>query len=113
MTTRFFLKMLCLCLALSLAVPAASVRPECPPKLGPPEGNDMQKKFNGLVEAYAQAIKDKDEAKKKELDGQAKELEGMSGTVEAKIKPEEAEAFGKYMAAQTQKLLDAEQEAAK
>ena len=113
MTMRLFLKTLCLCLALSLTVPALPVRADDPPKFSAPEVNDFIKKFNGLVDAYAQAIKDKDEAKKKALDGQAKELEGMSGTVEAKIKPEEAEAFGKYMAAQTQKLLDAEQAAAK
>ena len=71
------------------------------------------KKFDDLVNAYVKAVKAKDEGKMKELDAKGKELDGLGTTIESKIKPEEMEAYGKYMTTQSQKLMDAEQEAAK
>ena len=104
---------LCLCLALSFVTFALPTRADDPPKFSAPEVNDFVKKFGDLVDAYVKAVKAKDEGKKAELDAKGKELDGLSNTVESRIKPEEMEAFGKYMTAQSQKLMDAEQEAAK
>ena len=94
----------------AVAIPA---RADDPPKFSAPEVNDFIKKFNDLVDAYVKAVKAKDEGQMKELDAKSKELDTLSSTVEAKIKPEEMEAFGKYMTTQTQKLMDAAQETAK
>ena len=105
--------LLCLGLALSLTTSALPVRAEDPPKFSAPEVNDFVKQFGDLVDAYVKAVKAKDEGKMKELDARGKEFEGMGNTVESKVKPEEMEAFGKYMTAQSQKLMDAMQEPAK
>ncbi len=104
---------LCLCLALSLATFALPVRADDPPKFSAPEVNDFVKKFSDLVDAYVKAVKAKDEGKMKELDAKGKELDGLGNSVESKIKPEEMEAFGKYMTAQSQKLMEAATEASK
>ncbi len=104
---------LCLCLVLSLATFTLPVRADDPPKFSAPEVNDFVKKFGEFVDAYAKAVKAKDEAKMKELDAKGKELDTLWNCVETKMKPEEAESFGKYMTAQSKKLLDAAQEAAK
>ena len=118
MTTRNYVPLLrrallCLCLALSLGTFALPVRADDPPKFSAPEVNDFVKKFGDLVDAYVKAVKAKDESKMKELDTKSKELDTLSNTIETKIKPEEQEAFGKYMTAQSQKLMDAAQEATK
>ena len=111
---KFFRRaFVCLGLALSLATFALPVRADEPPKFSAPEVNDFVKKFGDLVDAYVKAVKAKDDGKMKELDAKGKELDGLGNTVESKIKPEEMEAFGKYMTAQSQKLMDAAQEAAK
>ena len=105
--------LLCLCLGLSLAVVTLPARADDPPKFSAPEVNDFVKKFSGLMDEYIKAMKAKDEAKMKELDAKGKDLETASATVESKLKPEEAEAFAKFMAAQAQRMMDAAQEAAK
>ena len=103
----------CLCLALALGTFARPLRADDPPKFSAPEVNDFVKKFGDLVDAYVKAAKAKEEGKMKELDARGKEFEGMDNAVESKVKPEEMEAFGKYMAAQTQKLMDAVPETAR
>lgn len=118
MTTQNLLRtvrraVVCLCLALSLATFALPVRADDPPKFAAPEVNDFVKNFSELVDAYVKAVKAKDDTKMKELDAKGKELDGLGNTIESKIKPEEMDAFGKYMTAESQKLMDAAQEAAK
>ena len=118
MTTRsltacFHRALLCLCLGISLAVYTLPARADDPPKFSAPEVNDFVKKFSGLMDDYIKAMKSKDEAKMKELDAKSKDLETASATVESKLKPEEADAFAKFMAAQAQRMMDAAQEVMK
>ncbi len=66
------------------------------------------KKFSDLVDAYVKAVKAKDEAQDEgtRCEGQGTRRPRRTPS-RAKIKPEEMEAFGKYMTAQSQKLMEA------
>ncbi|MEY2539282.1 MAG: hypothetical protein QOG67_3022 [Verrucomicrobiota bacterium] len=96
------------CLALALAPLAPSARADDLPKFSAPEVNDFVKKYSDFVDQFVKASAAKDEAKMKELSASMDSWASTTGpAIETKIKPEEKEAFDKWMGALFEKLLAA------
>ncbi len=99
----------CSCAALSLATFAPRAHAADLPKFSDPAVNDFVKKYDELITTMVKDMKANDEAKMTE-DGKKQDAL-MTGTenIQNKLKPEEADAWAKFLNSEVERLSQAAQ----
>ena len=101
--------LVCSCVALSFATLAPRAHAADLPKFSDPAVNDFVKKYDELITTMVKDIKANDEAKMTE-DGKKQDAL-MTGTenIQNKLKPEEVDAWTKFLTSEVERLGQAAQ----
>ncbi len=100
---------LCSCAALALGTLAPRAQAADLPKFSDPAVNDFVKKYDDLVTTMVKDMKANDEAKMTEDGKKQDALMADTENVQAKLKPEEADAWAKFLTSEVERLSKAMQ----
>lgn len=100
---------LCSCAALALCTVAPRAQAADLPKFSDPAVNDFVKKYDDLISTMVKDIKANDEAKMTEDGKKQDALMANTESIQGKVKPEEADAWAKFLSSEVDRLTKAMQ----